>query len=306
MAIQEIAPEAKSEVKKNKQPFSFGKLSANFILLFVAVMTFIPALWMFIAPSKNRPELIKLDPLEFGSFESYLTRWRNLLLFDNQAILRWIENSFWYTLAIVSISAVTALLGGFALAATNLKFKKQLLTLVLIAMIIPQVALVMPMFIWVNKLGLTDTELGLILASSFYPFGVFLSYIHFTTVIPKELYEAARIDGCGYWKIFFSVALPISRTLAATISFFAFVGTWNNFFLPQVFMLSGEKQPLSSGLTILFTNTPAFSGNSSAILPIERSEIALSAIIMTLPIIVLFLVSQRFLSRGMLAGSVKS
>jgi multiple sugar transport system permease protein len=173
-------------------------------------------------------------------------------------------------------------------------------------MIIPQVALVMPMFIWVNKLGLTDTELGLILASSFYPFGVFLSYIHFTTVIPKELYEAARIDGCGYWKIFFKVALPISKTLAATISFFAFVGTWNNFFLPQVFMLSGEKQPLASGLTILFTNTPAFSGNSSAILPIERSEIALSAIIMTLPIIVLFLVSQRFLSRGMLAGSVKS
>jgi multiple sugar transport system permease protein len=102
------------------------------------------------------------------------------------------------------------------------------------------------------------------------------------------------------------VALPVSKSLAGIVAFFSFLGAWNSFFLPQVFILSGEKHPLSSGLTLLFTNTPAFSGNSSAILPIERSEIALSAMVITLPIILLFLFSQRFLSRGMLAGSVKS
>jgi multiple sugar transport system permease protein len=295
-----------SDKSPDKKAFSFGKLATNFTLVFIAAVLLVPALWMTIAPSKDRAQLVSFSPLKFGSFGSYLTRWRNLMQYDNEVLIRWIENSFWYTLGIVLLSTTMSLLGGFALAATNIKFKRQILMLVMIAMIIPGIALVMPMFIWVNKLGLTDTELGLILASSLYPFGVFLSYIHFSTVIPKELYEAAKIDGCGYFKIFWKVALPISKSLAGIVAFFSFVGAWNNFFLPQVFILSGEKHPLSSGLTLLFTNTPAFSGNSSAILPIERSEIALSAMVITLPIILLFLFSQRFLSRGMLAGSVKS
>ena len=288
------------------KPSSPGKYLANFILVFLAVVLLIPVIWMTIAPSKDRVQLITLAPLKFGSIESYLTRWRNLMVYDDGVIIRWMENSFWYIIAIVSLSTTMSLLGGFALGVKNFRFKRQILISTMIAMMLPGVALVLPLFVWVDKLRLTDTELGLILASSLYPFGVFLSYIHFSTVIPKELYDAAKIDGCGYFKIFRKVALPVSKSLAGIVAFFSFVGAWNNFFLPQVFILSGEKHPLSSGLTLLFTNTPAFSGNSSAILPIERSEIALSAMVITLPIILLFLFSQRFLSRGMLAGSVKS
>ena len=288
------------------KPSSPGKYLANFILVFLAVVLLIPVIWMTIAPSKDRVQLITLAPLQFGSFGSYLTRWRNLLQYDNGVIIRWMENSFWYIIAIVSLSTTMSLLGGFALGVKNFRFKRQILISTMIAMMLPGVALVLPLFVWVDKLRLTDTELGLILASSLYPFGAFLSYIHFSTVIPRELYEAAKIDGCGYFKIFRKVALPVSKSLAGIVAFFSFLGAWNSFFLPQVFILSGEKHPLSSGLTLLFTNTPAFSGNSSAILPIERSEIALSAMVITLPIILLFLFSQRFLSRGMLAGSVKS
>jgi len=288
------------------KPSSPGKYLANFILVFLAVVLLIPVIWMTIAPSKDRVQLITLAPLQFGSFGSYLTRWRNLLQYDNGVMIRWMENTFWYTIAIVSLSTTMSLLGGFALGVKNFRFKRQILISTMIAMMLPGVALVLPLFVWVDKLRLTDTELGLILASSLYPFGAFLSYIHFSTVIPRELYEAAKIDGCGYFKIFRKVALPVSKSLAGIVAFFSFLGAWNSFFLPQVFILSGEKHPLSSGLTLLFTNTPAFSGNSSAILPIERSEIALSAMVITLPIILLFLFSQRFLSRGMLAGSVKS
>ena len=306
MSQTSVKPKSTEKASKGKKKFSVGAISSNAILLFIAIVLLIPALWMTIAPSKDRAELVSMSPLGFGSFESYITRWQNLLLYDEGAMLRWIENSIWYTSATVILSTTMALLGGFALAAINIKFKRQILILIMIAMIIPTVALVMPMFVWINTLGLSDTELGLILASSLYPFGVYLSYIHFSTVIPKELYEAAKIDGCGYFKIFRKIAIPISKSLVGILAFFSFVGSWNNFFLPQVLILSGEKHPLSSGLTLLFTNTPAFSGNSSAILPIERSEIALSAIIMVIPIAVLFIVSQKFLSRGMLAGSVKS
>jgi multiple sugar transport system permease protein len=305
MSRTSVAPKAVVKASKKKRT-TVGAISSHMILLFIAILLLIPALWMTIVPSKDRAELVSMSPMSFGSFGSYITRWQNLLLYDEGAMLRWIENSIWYTSVTVILSTTMALLGGFALAAINIKFKRQILILIMIAMIIPQVALVMPMFVWINTLGLTDTELGLILASSLYPFGVYLSYIHFSTVIPRELYEAAKIDGCGYFKIFRKIAIPISKSLVGILAFFSFVGSWNNFFLPQVLILSGEKHPLSSGLTLLFTNTPAFSGNSSAILPIERSEIALSAIIMVIPIAVLFIVSQKFLSRGMLAGSVKS
>jgi multiple sugar transport system permease protein len=305
MSRTSVAPKAVVKASKKKRT-TVGAISSHMILLFIAILLLIPALWMTIVPSKDRAELVSMSPMSFGSFGSYITRWQNLLLYDEGAMLRWIENSIWYTSVTVILSTTMALLGGFALAAINIKFKRQILILIMIAMIIPQVALVMPMFVWINTLGLTDTELGLILASSLYPFGVYLSYIHFSTVIPRELYEAAKIDGCGYFKIFRKIDIPISKSLVGILAFFSFVGSWNNFFLPQVLILSGEKHPLSSGLTLLFTNTPAFSGNSSAILPIERSEIALSAIIMVIPIAVLFIVSQKFLSRGMLAGSVKS
>jgi len=283
-----------------------GKWSANVVLTFVGVVVLIPALWMMIAPSKDREGLVKLNPLAFGSFSSYATRWQNLLLFDNGVITTWIKNSVVYCVAIVIISVFTSLMAGFALAAINIRFKRAILIVIMIAMIIPAVALVMPLFVWMDKLHLTDTAIGLILVSSLYPFGVFLSYIHFSTVVPRELYEAAKIDGCGYFKIFRKIALPISKGLIGLISFFAFTGAWNNFFVPQVLILTEDKAPLSSGLTILFNATPAFTGNSSSILPIERSEIALSAMLITVPIIILFLFSQKFLSRGMLAGSVKS
>jgi multiple sugar transport system permease protein len=161
------------------KPSSPGKYLSNFILTFIAVVLLIPVVWMTIAPSKDRAQLITLDPLQFGSIESYLTRWRNLMVYDDGVIIRWMENSFWYTIAIVSLSTTMSLLGGFALGVKNFRFKRQILISTMIAMMLPGVALVLPLFVWIDKLRLTDTELGLILASSLYPFGVFLSYIHF-------------------------------------------------------------------------------------------------------------------------------
>jgi len=289
-----------------RKPPAFGKYLANFILVFIAVVLLIPALWFVIAPSKDPKQLIALSPLEFGSFGSYLTRWQHLMNYDDGILLRWIQNSLWYSIAIVCFSTGISLLGGFALGVKNFRFKRQILLFTMIAMMVPGVALVLPLFVLVNKLGLTDTEIGLILASLLYPFGVFLSYIHFSTVIPKELYEAAKIDGCGYFKIFLKVALPVSKSLVGIVAFFSFLASWNNFFLPQVFMLSGEKHPLSSGLVVLFTNVPAFTAIGAESLHIFRSEIALSALILITPIILVFIFAQRFLSRGMLAGSVKS
>jgi multiple sugar transport system permease protein len=151
-----VTPKPVVKANKSKKRISVGSISSNALLLFIAIVLLIPAVWMSIAPSKDRAELVTMAPLGFGSFESYITRWQNLLLYDDGAMLRWIENSLWYTSATVILSTVMALLGGFALAAVNIRFKRQILILIMIAMIIPTIALVMPMFVWINTLGLTE------------------------------------------------------------------------------------------------------------------------------------------------------
>lgn len=276
-------------------------------LILFAIFSVVPMLWLILAPSKQQSELISLNPLAFGTFQGYLNSWNNLMVFQDGRLLTWIGNSIWYTTLIVLIACFTALLAGYALAATRIPFKKTLLMSTLIAMIVPQVAFVLPLFIQISNLGLYNTPWAIILTGSFYPFGVFLAYIYFSTTIPKELYDAAKIDGAGEWGTFFRVALPLSKGLLGMLGFFAFTANWINFFLPYVLVNAGEVITLPVGLGILFSSTPALNpGVGATTSPIRGPEIALAGLMVALPILLVFLASAKLLVRGVLAGSVKS
>lgn len=286
---------------------SASKLAKWIILLGFAVFSVIPMTWMLIAPSKSQPELQQLPPLAFGSFEGYVTAWNNLALFQEARILDWLWNSVWYSAIQVSVATAVAMLAGYALAATKIPFQKPLLILTLVAMIVPQVAFVLPMFIQVTQLGIFNTAWAIILPGTFYPFGVFLAYIYFTTTIPKELYDAAKVDGAGEWGTFFRVAVPLSTGLIGMLAFFSFQANWINFFLPYMVVTKGELLTLPVGMGVLFSQTPAINpGVGATDLPIRGPEIALAGLIATIPILVVFLLSSRLLVRGVLAGSVKS
>ena len=199
------------------------------------------------------------------------------------------------------------MLAGYALAATKIPLQKPLLILTLIAMIVPQVAFVLPMFIQVTQMGIFNTAWAIILPGTFYPFGVFLAYIYFTTTIPKELYDAAKVDGAGEWGTFFRVAAPLSTGLVGMLAFFSFQANWINFFLPYMVVTKGELLTLPVGMGVLFSQTPAINpGVGATDLPIRGPEIALAGLIATIPILIVFLLSSRLLVRGVLAGSVKS
>lgn len=276
-------------------------------LILFAIFSVVPMLWLILAPSKQQSELISLNPLAFGTFQGYLNSWNNLMVFQDGRLLTWIGNSIWYTTLIVLIACFTALLAGYALAATRIPFRKTLLMSTLIAMIVPQVAFVLPLFIQISNLGLYNTPWAIILTGSFYPFGVFLAYIYFSTTIPKELYDAAKIDGAGEWGTFFRVALPLSKGLLGMLGFFAFTANWINFFLPYVLVNAGEVITLPVGLGILFSSTPALNpGVGATTSPIRGPEIALAGLMVALPILLVFLASAKLLVRGVLAGSVKS
>ena len=99
-------------------------------------------------------------------------------------------------------------------------------------------ALVVPIFILMDKISLMDNPWAVILVSSLYPFGAFLSYIYYSTTIPKELYESARLDGCNDFRLFTKIALPLSWPLISLLAFFAFIGNWANYFLPYILLPS--------------------------------------------------------------------
>ena len=278
----------------------------NTWLIFFAIISVIPMIWLLLAPSKEDADITNRHPLAFGSFGNYIKAWKNLQFFDDGVMFTWVINSLWYTAAIVLIATVTASMAGFVLSASNIRFKRSFLVSTLITMLVPPMALVVPIFILMDQISLMDKPLAVILVSSLYPFGVFLSYIYYTTTIPKELYESARLDGCNDFRLFSKIALPLSWPLISLLAFFAFIGNWANYFLPYILLPSSENYTLPIGLGFLFYSTPAINpGVGATSVPIYKPEIALAGVLIALPIMIVFLISQKRLVRGMLAGSIK-
>ena len=133
-----------------------------------------------------------------------------------------------------------------------------LLSITLVVMIMPATALVLPLFLEMNKLGLYGTIWSLILPFGFFPFGVYLAYIYFSSTIPKDLLAAARIDGASEWGVFRHIALPLARPVVGLVGFFAFVASWNNFFLPFVMTYDNSQYPVQIGLQQLIGSTASF------------------------------------------------
>jgi multiple sugar transport system permease protein len=293
--------------KKRSVGGTVGRTGVWIVLLVYALVSIIPMIWLLIAPSKTAEQLNNQSPFSFGTFANYGEAWNHLLTFQNGVIVQWLVNSVLYTVAIVAIACITAVLAGYALAATAIPLKRSLLIITLVAMIIPPVALVLPLFIEISNVQLFDTPAAVILTSSFYPFGVFLAYIYFSTSIPKDIYEAARMDGAGEFATLWRIALPLSKGLFGMLAFFSFSASWVNYFLPYVLLGSAENFTLPVGLGVLFSSTPALNpGNGAQQSVIGRPEIALAGLLLAVPILIVFLLSSRLLVRGVLAGSVKS
>lgn len=291
---------------KLRQESRFWTYVVNAWLIFFAVVSLIPMTWLVLAPSKEDADITNRHPLAFGNFGNYLKAWDNLQFFDNGVMFTWVVNSVWYTAAIVIIATSSASMAGFVLSASQIRFKRAFLISTLITMLVPPMALVVPIFILMDKISLMDNPWAVILVSSLYPFGAFLSYIYYSTTIPKELYESARLDGCNDFRLFTKIALPLSWPLISLLAFFAFIGNWANYFLPYILLPSSENFSLPIGLGFLFYSTPAINpGVGATSVPIYKPEIALAGVLIAVPIMIVFLISQKRLVRGMLAGSIK-
>jgi multiple sugar transport system permease protein len=277
------------------------------VLILGALFVFfvLPAVWLVLAPSKTTNQLVNGFPLSFGSFHQIGAAWSHLVSFQDGVLFRWLANSAVYSLGSLVLTLAVSVPAGYALALTEFRGRRLLLAVTLVVMIMPSAALVLPIFLELNLLGLIGTVWSIILPFSFYPFGVYLVYIYFATTLPRDLLAAARIDGCTEWQVFRRIALPLAKPVIGLVAFFSFVGNWNNFFLPYLVLPNTEQFPIQVGLNQLLGSTPSFNPVAGAGLNITSSELSLAIIIAILPVLVLFLFSQRTLVSGMLAGSTK-
>lgn len=275
------------------------------LLLVLLVFFVLPVIWLLLAPTKTAADLVNEGPLTFGSLHNFARAWQNLTSFEGGIVFVWLKNSAIYSVGSLVLTLATSVPAGYALALTKFRGRRLLLSITLLVMIMPSAALVLPLFLELNRFGLIGTAWSIILPFSFFPFGVYLVYIYFATSLPAEMLEAARIDGAGEWRTFTSIALPLAKPVVALVAFFSFVGNWNNFFLPYLVLPNSNQFPIQVGLNQLLSSTPSFNPVAGAGLNITSPELALSIIIAILPVLVVFLFSQRALVSGMLAGATK-
>ncbi|WP_405989285.1 carbohydrate ABC transporter permease [Streptomyces sp. NBC_00986] len=296
----------RTAVKRRVRPSrTLPFLAVGLLLAFLLVFFVLPVIWLLLAPSKTAGEVVRDNPLSFGSFHQIGTAWRHLFAFQDGAMTRWLLNSAIYSGGSLVLTLAVSVPAGYALALTKFRGRKTLLVITLVTMIMPQATLVLPIFLELNRFHLIGTIWSVILPFSFYPFGVYLVYIYFGSSLPRDLLAAARIDGCTEWQLFARIALPLAKPVVGLVAFFSFVGNWNNFFLPYLVLPNSEQFPVQVGLNQLLTSTPSFNPVAGAGLNVTIPELALAILIAILPVLVLFVFSQRTLVSGMLAGSSK-
>ena len=278
-------------------------LPALLLLLFL-VFFVLPVLWLVLAATKTDDQLVRTNPLSFGSWHALRENWDALTGFQGDAIFMWLRNSAVYSFAALVLTLVVAIPAGYALAMTEFRGRRTLLVATLVVMLMPNATLVVPLFLEVNAVHLIGSMWSIILPYAFYPFGVYLTYIYFSTALPRDLMDAARLDGCSEFGAFRRVALPLAAPVVALVGFFSFVANWTNYYLPYVLLPQSDQFPVQVGLGTLLDDVPQFNPTVGG-LAVQRPELALATLLAIAPVLVVFLFSQRFLVSGMLAGATK-
>ena len=163
----------------------------------------------------------------------------------------------------------------------------------MLGMMIPVEAMIIPLFVTTNSFGLVDTYPGLLLPGIAVSMNLIIM-VAFMRQIPNELIEAARIDGAGYWRIFWHVVLPLSKTIMITVGIFSFTGSWNNYLWPLLVSMNSNMFTLPIGI-------PTFAGTYTIdrVLPMTANMVA------SLPMIVLFILLERFIVKGVSMTGIK-
>jgi N,N'-diacetylchitobiose transport system permease protein len=273
------------------------KTALNTTAIAVAVVTLFPIFWMVSTAFKPATEIYSLTPRPLPGHPT----WANFRAVLNGSVIgmpywTFLRNSLLVTLTSVAVSSLIALLAAIAIARFRFRFRTTYLIMLLIVQMLPQQALVIALFLDFRAVNLLDSLLGLILLYIAFSLPVTIWMLrNFVAAVPRELEEAAAIDGAGPMAVFFKVLLPLVAPGLVTTSVFAFIFAWNEFVFATTFLGTDQaKYTLPVYVTYFF-------GKGS----VDWGAIMAASVLFTLPVMIFFLIVQRRLRTGLLAGAVK-
>lgn len=294
--------------KKNRQPRRKVAQSGRtvrksppllILMIFFAMYTLIPLAWLLINATKTQGDLLSTFGLWFGDSFNLFDNIAETLTYRDGIFVKWLRNTLLYVIVGAGGATFLATLGGYGLAKYKFKGRNGVFATVIGAVAVPGTALAVPTFLLFAQIGLTNTPWAIILPSLVSPFGLYLIWTYASDAIPDELIEAARMDGASEMRIFFTISLRLLAPGVVTVLLFAVVATWNNYFLPLIMLSDPEWYPLTVGLSQW--NSQA---NGVAAEPIYNLVVT-GSLLTIIPIVLIFLMLQRYWESGLAAGSVK-
>jgi multiple sugar transport system permease protein len=280
------------------------------LVVLAAAFFLVPIAWLALESTRPAPGGFVGHPLGFGSFRLVVMWWH--ALFAGTAVggsaFAWLENSALYSGSGVLIAVALGLPAGYGLATLEFVGRRLLLTLTMIAMLIPSNALALPLVLEANAVHMLGSPFAVILPYGLFPFGVYIAYLYFNTPQVHHLIASARIDGCTEWQSFRRVALPLSMPVIGLIVLLDFVASWTNYFLPFLMYSPWNttgRYPVALGIAQQLMAGPTFGsyvGNLQLQTVAPAPEAAMLLLVTAVPPILVLVIAQRWIVSGRLGG----
>jgi ABC-type glycerol-3-phosphate transport system permease component len=269
-----------------------GRTLAYVLMIVVTALWGAPILWMLVTSIKPESEIYAYPPAwipdapTLGAYGA---------LFERFPMLTWLRNSAIVGILTTALTLAVDALAAYPLARMQFPGRRVIMGVIFATFLLPYELLFVPLFLGLNSYGLVDSIFSLTVPASANAFGVFL-LTQFFQAVPRELEDAAIMDGCGRFGFFWRILLPLTKPGLATVAIFTFVASWNNFFWPLIATNSDETRTLPVGLATLV---------GGAGMSMKQSVLMASAVVATLPTAIFFLALQRHFVRGIAATGIK-
>ncbi|TDW77911.1 carbohydrate ABC transporter permease [Kribbella pratensis] len=266
-------------------------------LVLFLIYSIAPVWFLIVSATKSQRDLYTTNGLWFADFHLF-DNTRDLFTYHDGIFLRWLANTLVYGVAGTVGMTVLCVACGYALAMYQFRGRGILMGCIIASFLIPGALLTIPSFLLYTRLHIVDTPWAIIVPHFFSAFSVYLAKVYAEGAIPPELLEAARVDGAGEYRAFFTIGARLMTTGSATIFLLGFVGSWNSFFGPLVFLRGEQKWTVMLGLYSWLN------------IKMDRSVdltglVIVGAIVSLIPIVALMLSMQRYWRSGITLGSLK-
>jgi multiple sugar transport system permease protein len=261
----------------------------TFVASILAVLWVLPLIWVTIVSFKPSGSVLTASswlapPFSINNYLHVVT---------SAPVLLWLWNSFLISVITTLLVLLLSSLAAFPFSVARFPGDRFLFWLILAGLLVPGEAVLVPLYILIRNFNLLDSFTALVIPAIAVPFGMILLK-QFFDGLPKELYEAAKIDGCGVYKMLFSITLPLSRPALSALGIFTFLGTWKEFIWPFISVTSAEKMTIPVGIP--FFNS-AFS--------IDYTIPMAANVIVSVPVVIAFLIFQKQIIKGISFTGIK-